>query len=240
MILKRDFIEKNIDHFSDLLKIEEDFLWAQIELDKGIGKNEILKENLFLLFLAVAAKIPLIIVGKSFTGKSLSHELIYNSTKGKYYKNSFFRKYPSINIIYFSPENVIELFNKAEGLYQSYKNIKKKDYVVPIFIILFDNLDLDLAEKAPDNPLEILKYKLEWDGKKEGIFFIGISNYSLDAAKLNRALYLSVKNLEEKHDQLKITSKSIIISISEDISKDSSNLLIFNILSRVYHIYKFY
>ena len=241
---KYDFRDKNIEQFSDLLKIEEDFLIEQIELDKGIGKNEILKENLFVLFLSIVTKIPLIIVGKSGTGKSLSTQLIYNSMKGKYSKNLFFKKYPPINKIYFqgsestSPENVIELFNKAEGLYQSYKNIKKKDDVVPTYIILFDNLDL--AERAPDNPLEILKYKLEYDGKKEGICFIGISNYSLDAAKLNRALYLSVQNLEEKLNQLKITSKSILRSISEDISKDSSKLLIFNILSKAYQLYKFY
>jgi len=47
-----------------LLKIEEEFLLKQIELDAGIGKNDLLKENLFLLFLSVVTKIPLIIVGK--------------------------------------------------------------------------------------------------------------------------------------------------------------------------------
>ena len=51
--LKDDHFAKDIDQFSDLLKIEEDFLLDQIHLEKGVGKNELLKENFFLLFLAV-------------------------------------------------------------------------------------------------------------------------------------------------------------------------------------------
>ena len=47
-------------------------------------------------------------------------------------------------------------------------------------------------------------------------------------------------NLEEKLNQLKATSKSIVDSISEDISKESSKILIFNILSRAYKLYKYY
>lgn len=43
-----------------------------IELDKDIGKNYLLKENTFLLFLPVVTKIPLIIVDKPGTRKSLS------------------------------------------------------------------------------------------------------------------------------------------------------------------------
>ena len=243
--LKDDLRNKNILKFSDFLKREEDFLLDQIELDKGIGKNQLLKENLFLLFLAVVTKIPLIIVGKPGTGKSLSAQLIYNSMKGKYSKNDkigFFKKYPQIIQIYFQgsestiPEDVTELFQKAEGLYENYKlnNQDSKD-LVPIFMILFD--ELGLAEKAPTNPLKVLHSKLEYGGKNEGVCFIGISNYSLDAAKINRALSLSVPNLENKLDQLKSTAKSIVKSISEDIPKDT---LIFNILSRAYYLYKYY
>ena len=242
--LKEDIREQNIEQFSDILKIEEDFLLEQIDLPIGIGINELLKENLFLLFLAVVTKIPLIIVGKSGTSKSLSTQLIYNSMKGKYSKNEFFKKYPSIIQIYYqgseftTHENVKELFNKAEGLYESYKKIKKKDDLESIYMILFDNLDL--AEKAPTNPLEILNHKLEYDIKNEGICFVGISNYSLDANKTNRSLSLSLPNLEDKLNQLKSTSESIARSISRDLSEDTSDLLIFNILSRAYKLYKYY
>jgi len=207
--LKEDLREKNIRKFSDILKIEEDFLLEQIDLDKGIGKNQLLKENLFLLFLAVVTKIPLIIVGKPGTGKSLSAQLIFNSMRGKYSKNPkeeknsnepFFKKYPPIIQTYFqgsestTPEDVTELFKKSEDLYKNYNNNYNKNYnknideKIPIHMILFD--ELGLAEKAPTNPLKVLHSKLEYDGKNKDACFIGISNYSLDAAKINRALSL--------------------------------------------------
>jgi len=242
--LKEELNDKNVEHFSDLLRIEEEFLLKQIELGIGIGKNQLLKENLFLLFLAVVTKIPLIIVGKPGTGKSLSAQLLYNSMRGIYSKNEFFKKYPQIIQIYFQgsestiPEDITELFKKAEDLYTNYKQNKNKDDIIPIYMILFD--ELGLAEKAPTNPLKVLHSKLEYDGKSEGVCFIGISNYSLDAAKINRAISLLVPNLEDKLEQLKATSKSIVGSISEDISKEPSKIFIFNILSRAYQLYKHY
>ena len=242
--LKSELIGKNFTQFSDFLKIEEEFLLKQVELDKGIGENELLKENLFLIFLAVVTKIPVIIVGKPGTGKSLSAQLIFNSMRGEYSKNEFFRNYPPIIQIYFQgsestkAEDVIELFKRAEDLYKNYKTIHKNNEIVPIYMILFD--ELGLAEKSPANPLKVLHSKLEYDGINEGVCFIGISNYSLDAAKVNRALSLSVPNLEEKLDQLKTTSKSIVKSISEDIPKEPGKILIFYIISKAFQLYKYF
>ena len=59
-----------------------------------------------------------------------------------------------------------------------------------------------MAEKSPKNPLKILHHKLEYDGKTKGICFVGISNYTLDAAKDNRAFYLAVYNFEDKPDEV--------------------------------------
>jgi len=246
--LKMDIRNQGINQFSDFLNIEEEFLINLIELDKGIGKNSLLKENLFLLFLSVVTTIPLIIIGKPGTGKSLSAQLIYKSMKGKYSKNKFFRKYPQIIQTYFqgsestNPDDIIKLFEMAEGKYSYFekkyenkenKEIKKED-LLPISMILFD--ELGLAEKSITNPLKVLHSKLEYAGKKEGVSFVGISNYSLDAAKINRALVLSVPNLEDKFDQLKDTVKSIVESISEDLYNKQKQ--IFDILSKAYFEYK--
>ena len=81
----QSFIRDNgIKHFSDFLRLEEKYLIDKIELKRGIGKNDLLKENLFLMFVAVSTQIPLIIVGKPGTGKSLSSQLIYNAMKFKF------------------------------------------------------------------------------------------------------------------------------------------------------------
>ena len=231
--------KNNIQHFDEFLEREEDFLLEQIELDKGIGKNQLLKENIFLLFLSVVTKIPLIIVGKPGTGKSLSAQLIYNSMRGKYSKSEFFKNYPEIYQIYFqgsestSPEEVEKLFEDAKKLCKNSKNKNQNT----LYMILFD--ELGLAEKSPTNPLKVLHANLEYSGNKDGICFIGISNYSLDPAKVNRAFYLSVPNLESLPDRVKETAKSIVESISSELTNDD-NIKIFNIISEAYYLYKDY
>ena len=243
--LKMELRYINFCFFSDLLKIEEGFLLSQIELDRGIGNNQLLKENLFLLFLSIVTKIPLIIAGKPGTSKSLSVQLIYNSMRGKYSKlnynrKSFFAKYPQLKqIIYLQgselikSEDIEEAFNKSEELYKNYLINNNKNDPVPIYMILFDRIDL--AENAVTNPLNVLHNKLEYNGNKEGICFIGISNYFIDNKKMNRALYVSVPNLEKELNQLKNTVKSIVNSIDNDIYRKDG---IFNIISRAYYEYK--
>ena len=206
--------DKGINYFSDFLRLEEEYLLNKIELKKGIGKNDLLKENVFLMFVAVTTNIPLIIVGKPGTGKSLSSQLIYNSMRGEYSKGKFFREFPQIILSYFQgsestkPEDIEKLFEIAENKLQFYKDKEEfKNIKLPISMILFD--ELGLAEKSESNPLKVLHSKLEYTGKG-GVSFIGISNYSLDAAKVNRAMSLSVPNLEDKIDQLISTSNSIV------------------------------
>ena len=100
-------------------------------------------------------------------------------------------------------------------------------------MLLFD--ELGLAERSKYNPLKVLHSYLELDGNKKGTSFIGISNWTLDAAKINRALTLSVPDLDTNLDDLKKTS----ISIAESINDTFGNRTIFNkILPNVYLHYK--
>jgi MoxR-like ATPase len=227
---------EEINQFSDFLKIEQDFLIEQIELDKGIGKNALLKENVFLLFLSIITNIPLIIIGKPGTGKSLSAQLIYKSMKGNYSKNPFFRNFPKIIQIYFQgskstkPEDVESLFEKAKQKYDNFKAKRKEESA--IIMVLFD--ELGLAERSESNPLKVLHEKLEYAGKDEGVSFVGISNYTLDAAKINRALVLSVPDLDQNVDDLIETSKNIVESIFDRLKDEK----IFEIISNTYFSYK--
>ena len=77
---------------------------------------------------------------------------------------------------------------------------------LPISMILFD--ELGLAERSKYNPLKALHGHLEFDGNGKDISFVGISNWTLDAAKVNRALSLSVPDLESNEKDLALTSIS--------------------------------
>ena len=240
--LKIELIKRpgeSINSFSDFLKIEEEYLIEQIELDPGIGKNTLLKENVFLLFLSVNTNIPFIIIGKPGSGKSLSAQLINKSMRGKYSKNKFFKQFPQIIQTYFQgsestlPEDVENLFEKAKKKLDYFKNKElKKEEELPISLVLFD--ELGLAERSKSNPLKVLHSKLEYSGKEKGISFVGISNYSLDAAKINRALVSTVPDLDQNIDDLLETSNNIVESISDKLKNEK----IFEILSNTYFQYK--
>ena len=224
-------------HFSQILSYEEDFLLKNINLNKGIGKNKSLKENIFLLFTALVTNIPLIIIGKPGSSKSLSAQLICKEMGGKYSRKEFFKLYPSIIQTYFqgskttTPKDVEEIFKKAEGRLEGLK--KNNDVDLPISMILFD--ELGLAERSKFNPLKALHCQLELDGNKNGISFVGISNWTLDAAKVNRALNLSVPDLDNSLDDLKTTSISIAESINESYG---TNKIFKTILPNVYLQFK--
>ena len=238
-----DIRQENINKFGDFIQVEEDYLYYQINPDKGIGENSLLKENLFLLFVSLVTNIPIIIIGKPGTGKSLSVQLINKCMKGKYSDKGFFKEFPKIIQTYFQgsdstkPEDIEILFEKAK---KKLENIKKKNLEkinedkleMPISEVLFD--ELGLAERSKFNPLKALHPELDYAGKNEGVSFIGISNYSLDAAKLNRALVCSVPDLDQKIDELINTARNIAESYSQKI-KDNK---IFEILSHTYYEYK--
>ena len=103
-------------------------------------------------------------------------------------------------------------------------------------MILFDKLGL--AQKSPTNPFKVLHCKFEYASACE-YSFVGISNYFMDPGKVNKAFYLAVPNLEISFERVKETAKNIVESISKDLTKDN-NMIIFNILSRAYFLYKKY
>ena len=218
-----------IQDFSQIIELEEDFIIDKVELDKGIGKSRSLKENLFLIFISLGTIIPLIIIGKPGSGKSLSSHLIYKSMKGKYSTNKFFKLYPSIIQSYFqgsksaTPEEVENIFKIAEGKLESFS--KKKFESLPISMLLFD--ELGLAERSKYNPLKVLHKKLDdyfsehkksEDSNLYKVAFIGITNWNLDAAKLNRALSLSVPDLDIDQEDLIETSITIANSFNSNFA----------------------
>ena len=231
--LKEDLSNENINNFSDILKIEQDFILNKIELDIGIGKNNLLKKNIFLSFISLLTNIPLILIGQTGTSKSLSIELINKSMKGKYSKDTFFKKLPRIIPVQYTCsettttndiENIFQIIHNKFNQYND-KNNKEK----LIFEILFDKIHL-----LETNVFNILCEILKNNGNIEGIRFIGLSNYYLNTSLINNSFVVSLPNLEEQLDDLLYTTRCIVESISEDISKEK----IFEILSKTYFEYK--
>ena len=98
----------------------------------------------------------------------------------------------------------------SDGILNAYARAEKlasdpENKSIPVFV--FD--EIGLAELSKYNPLKVLHSLLD---KKEGkIAFIGISNWRLDASKMNRGLYLARPDPDRK--DLEFTAISIFKSI---------------------------
>ena len=100
--------------------------------------------------------LPLIIIGKPGSSKSLSAQLINKEMEGKFSRKKFFKYYISIIQTYFqgsdstTPKDVEDVFIKVEGRLEGLK--KSNMTGLPISMILFD--ELGLIERSKYNPLK--------------------------------------------------------------------------------------
>ncbi|ETO05001.1 hypothetical protein RFI_32395, partial [Reticulomyxa filosa] len=227
--------QRNKRSFSKLLDIEIRNLSKSFEIPPQIALHNTLKENLFILFFCVATSTPVIVVGKPGTSKTLSLQILLDTLSHRNIKhfnqklkdNQFHFNVKPLQYISFQgtknckPSTIKELWDHTER-YSNDKTITT--------LLIFD--EIGLAEQSPHNPLKILHQLLE----HPKISFVGISNWSLDAAKMNRMIMHSIPLMD--HNGLMETAISIlensnstfldqaiinIITVYERIMKDQTN-----------------
>ena len=193
-----------IKDFLDLPLKEEKFIVKNINLNKGIAQNRALLENIFSLFVAINSKVPIFIVGKPGCSKSLSFQLITRSMQGTASEKPFFKELPRTIIHAYqgslasTSKGVENVFEKAR---ETLKQLSKEDKKKNISLIYFD--EMGLAEKSPNNPLKVIHAELEYDQNEDDkqVAFVGISNWNLDAAKMNRGISISIPEPDEEDNK---------------------------------------
>ena len=218
--------------------ISEQFI---IDYEKGIALNRSLKENLFTSFICIVNRIPLIIVGKPGEGKSLTIQTINQTMKGIYSKSELFKEYPQLFMNNYqgsdtsTSQGIIETFDKARAYARnqlkklSKEGEKKEKFIAMIF---FD--EMGLTERSPNNPLKAIHSQLEYDDNEFKIAFVGISNWKIDASKMNRCLTLS-KPDPDKEDLI-LTADTIAKALDNSLANNYKNLI--ESLAIAYYEYK--
>ena len=240
-ILNESFEGKS---FIEMPEKEIDYITEQFNIDyeKGIALNRSLKENLFTSFVCIINRIPLIIVGKPGEGKSLSIQTINQTMKGIYSKSPLFQEYPQLYIYTYqgsetsTSQGIIETFDKARDYAKTQliginkdKDEKKEKFISMVF---FD--EMGLAERSPNNPLKAIHSQLEYDDNEFKIAFVGISNWKIDASKMNRCLTLS-KPDPDKED---LISTAHIIAKALDSTLANNHKTLIEALAISYYEYK--
>ena len=127
---------------------------------------------------------------------------------------------------------IIDINDRKTNKINSFKEKKFKftDEVIPV--LYFD--EMGLAEESPNNPLKVIHSELEYDDNELKIGFVGISNWRLDASKMNRTIFLGVPPLEES--DLMDTAKEISSNLDYELSIKYQDL--FSNLVKTYCKYK--
>ncbi|KAK1330749.1 hypothetical protein QTO34_008687 [Cnephaeus nilssonii] len=179
----------------DAIARTQDLFLEGVSLRKTVAKNLALKENVFMMVICIELKIPLFLVGKPGSSKSLAKTIVADAMQGPAAPSELFRSLKQVYLVSFqcsphsTPQGIVGTFKHCARLQQG------RDLEQYVSVVVLD--EVGLAEDSPQMPLKALHPLLE-DGcieddpaphKKVG--FIGISNWALDPAKMNRGIFVS-------------------------------------------------
>ncbi|KAF5889602.1 E3 ubiquitin-protein ligase, partial [Clarias magur] len=201
---------------------------SNVDCPASVAKNNALKENVFMMVVCMNLRIPLFLVGKPGSSKSLSKTIAAHAMQGKTSPNDLFRGYKQAQLASFqcsphsTPDGIISIFRQC-AQFQHQKDLD--EYVA---VVVLD--EIGLAEDSPKMPLKTLHPLLEYgcvddespdEFKKVG--FIGISNWSLDPAKMNRGIL--VLRTSPLTGELENTARDICSSDKEAVNNEISCLI---------------
>lgn len=173
--------------YLQILDKEQRDILNRMELPPGIAKNKALVENVFVTFVCLLNHIPVFVVGKPGSGKTLALQTIYSNLRGTESKDEYLKILPRMLLVSYqgsqnsTSEGIVKVFEKANRYVES-----NRQHNVLVVVVLDE---VGLAETSRHNPLKVLHPLLEPEVPQLSV--IGISNWSLDAAKMNRAVHLS-------------------------------------------------
>ncbi|XP_052813025.1 uncharacterized protein LOC128240424 isoform X2 [Mya arenaria] len=189
---------------ANIIQSAQKAIVSEMEFPEGTAINSILCDNIFVLLVCIINKIPVMLVGKPGSSKSLSIQIIQNNLRGLDSKSPLFQNYPClISVPYQGSETatsdgIEEVFKKAVSRQHSENDV--------IAVVILD--EIGLSEVSPFNPLKVLHSRLEpYEGGKPEVAVVGLSNWALDAAKMNRAIHIYIPDMDE--DELISTAREL-------------------------------
>ena len=192
-----------------------------MDVPDNVASNFALRENVFMMVVCIENRLPLFLVGKPGSSKSLAKTVVLNSMLGQQSRNKLLKSFIQVQACpyqcsqYSTAESISEIFEEARKQ-QDRMQLYSKDSSKFVSVVVLE--EVGLAEAAPNFPLKTLHPYLE-DGtsgknlsmleieREKRVAFIGISNWALDPAKMNRGIMITRTPPDE--DELIMTAKGI-------------------------------
>lgn len=176
----------NLDARSFIQVLEEtqrEFV-SVMNLGEGIALNEALCENLFMILCSILNQIPIFVIGKPGSSKSLAMGLVQSNLNGDASDHPFLKTLPAVEVFSYQCSPL----STSQGIEQAFESSRRyrREAENTVVVVLLD--EVGLAEQSPHLPLKVLHKVLDEAGGREAV--VGISNWALDPAKMNRAVHL--------------------------------------------------
>jgi len=157
---------------------------THMNVGEEIALNEALCENLFMILISVLNQIPIFVIGKLGSSKSLAMNLVQLNLNGEASNNEFLRFFPGVEIFSYQ---CLPL-STSNGIEQTFESARRyhRDSPNTIVVVLLD--EVGLAEQNPHLPLKVLHKVMDQSGPSESV--VVISNWALDPAKMYRVVHL--------------------------------------------------
>lgn len=190
---------------SEIVARAQTQLVSNLEVENGVSMNQALTENLFVSIVCILNKIPIFIVGKPGTSKTLCMKVIQTNLQGKQSPMVYWQSFPAIYLFQYqcSPLSTSASIKFQFECARSYQE-HSQDVLT---VLLLD--EVGLAEFSPDMPLKVLHYMLI----DPSVAIVGISNWALDSSKMNRAICL--QRPEPSESDIMLTGENIVSASTE-------------------------
>ncbi|CAK9021977.1 unnamed protein product [Durusdinium trenchii] len=182
----------------------------EFEVEKDVVMNEALSENVFVGLLCIMNRIPLFIVGKPGTSKTLCMQVLLSNLQGKQSKSKVLQSLPALRIMQYQCSPL----STAYGIQRQFDAAGRfaSNALDAQVVLLLD--EVGLAEFSPDMPLKVLHGILAEPGT---VAVVGLSNWRLDPAKMNRSVCLARPDPDSA--EVGRTGAGLLSELSDDKTK---------------------
>ena len=192
-------LEKYCVEFGNYFEIpikEGQLIYQNKTLENSNNNIKVFLSDIFILFVCINTKTPIILKGKAEIRQSLIVQLVNQSIRRDIEKNSLFITFPRI-IITSLKCSKDTTYEEAKSVFKKAKKIiktAKQNSINIISLVLFQ--EINLLENSPNSPLKAINEELEINQNKnkvnEKFAFIGMSREDLIRNKIDKCFIFPI------------------------------------------------
>ena len=225
-------IPGGVEQLSREIKQCQEVFLDELELPPQIARNHALSENVFMMVVCINLRIPLFLVGKPGSSKSLAKDVVKNAMKGQLSSSKLFQSLKQLHMVSYQCSPLSTADGIIGAFQQCQRAQRERDMTQFVACVVLD--EVGLAEDSPRLPLKALHPLLD-DGtagaddtdedteQYNRVAFVGLSNWALDPAKMNRGILVNREVPDDK--ELTLSARGICGSADATVQNNIDRLV---------------